>query len=396
MSATHPDAIRDAFGRYFGKAPTHIVRSPGRINLIGEHTDYNQGWAMPAAIDRAMTLALATNGTNQCRLHAFNLEETYTFTLGQETPLPGHWANYPMGVVAALRADGHAPGGFDCAFGGDIPAGAGLSSSAALACGVGLGLTALFDLSADRMALARAAQRAEHTFAGVRCGLMDQVAVLMSKADHALRLDCRTLDYIHVPLSLAGHTLLLADSRVKHQLADSAYNQRRAACEEGVAAAQHRFSQVRSLRDITPEMLEVLRPELSAEVHQRCQFVLAENARVLRSEKWLAAGDLVRFGQEMYASHAGLSAAYEVSCPELDLLVEMARTVPGVLGSRMMGGGFGGCTLSLVATSAVDAFEATLTAGYEAQFGRTPVYHRASPAGGATVRPLTTDISRSH
>ncbi len=385
MSAIHPDAIRDAFGRHFKAESTHIVRSPGRINLIGEHTDYNEGWAMPAAIDKAMTLALAANGTAQCRLHALDLEETFVFSLNQEAPLPGHWANYPMGMAVALRADGHRLGGFDCVFGGDIPAGAGLSSSAALACGVGLGLTALFGLSADRTALAYAAQRAEHTFAGVQCGLMDQFAVLMGKAAHALRLDCRTLAYEYVPLHLTGYTLVLANSGVKHQLADSAYNQRRAACEAGVAAAQRRYSQVRSLRDVSPQMLEAIRPEISAEVHQRCQFVLAENARVLRSEKWLVAGDLAQFGQEMYASHTGLSSQYEVSCPELDLLVGMARQVPGVLGSRMMGGGFGGCTLSLVATSAVATFETALAAGYEAQFGRTPTYYHANPAEGATV-----------
>jgi len=349
------ESIGELFRRRFGSDPA-VYRSPGRVNLIGEHTDYNEGFVLPGAVDRAMLLALARRDDRRVRLFAADLNEEHEADLDRLEPVPSGWANYLLGVADQLQKAGHPVGGFDCAFGGDIPVGAGLSSSAAIAAGAAFALNDVFGLGVDLLGLARVAQRGEQEFAGVRCGIMDQFVNLHGREGFLLRIDCRSLEAEPVPFDFPDHRIVLCDTGVKRELASSAYNDRRAQCEEGVAVIRRYRPEVRALRDVTPEMLAAHADEMDETVARRCDFVVRENARVIR-----AAGDLVRrdlgsFGRQMFASHAGLRDEYEVSCPELNTLVDAAARTRGVLGARMMGAGFGGCTVNLVSAVRVDAF----------------------------------------
>ena len=378
------DTVLQAYRAYFTGDPL-IIRSPGRINLIGEHTDYNEGFVLPAAIDKEITLALAANGTPYAvRLFATDMEASYEFDLREFSPSPRGWPNYLMGVVKVLQETGVDIPGFDCAFGGNIPIGAGLSSSAALECGIGFGLNELLGLGLDAPAIARIGQQAEHQFVGVKCGIMDQFANMHGKANHAIRLDCRSLSYQHFPLHLSDCLVVLCNTRVSHSLASSAYNTRREQCEAGVAVMQRHMPAIRSLRDADPALLAGCRSEMDPIVFQRCSYVIAENQRVNDACAHLEAGDLAAFGQQMYASHQGLQHEYEVSCPELDFLVDQTRALPGVLGARMMGGGFGGCTINLVARDAIEAFSQTITAAYTRQFDQAPEIYVANVAEGTS------------
>ena len=367
---TYP-TLMAAFERHFGLAPALVLRAPGRINLIGEHTDYNDGLVLPAAIDKEIKFALGPNGTDRIRLAALDLDDTYEVALTDIAPLPGgHWANYQLGVVAGLLGRGAPVPGFDCAFGGDIPSGAGLSSSAAAECGVAWGLNELLGLGLDRMTLAHISQTAEHAYAKVMCGLMDQFASLFGRAGHVVQLDCRSLAYEYFPFDTTACRLVLCNSGVKHALGDSEYNTRRAECARGVAILQRTNPALQSLRDATLPEIEAAAAELGAVVARRCRYVVEENQRVRTLTAHLAAGHPLRHvGELLYASHAGLRDLYQVSCRELDVLVELARAAPGTYGARMMGGGFGGCTLNLVATGEVDAFVAHMTRGYREQLG---------------------------
>ena len=359
-------ALTQAFAQHFEAAPTLLVRAPGRLNLIGEHTDYNDGLVLPGAIAQAVSFALRLNGTDKIRLRALDFKAEYEVAVADIAPLPhGHWANYQLGVVAGLLQRGAAVPGFDCAFGGDIPAGAGLSSSAAVECGVAWGLNQLLNLGFDSMALAHVAQQAEHEYAGVMCGLMDQFASVFGRAGHVVRLDCRSLDYAYFPLDTTRSRLVLCNSGVKHSLADSEYNKRRQECAEGVRILAQHNPALKSLRDATLPEIEAAKTELGDVIERRCRYVVEENARVETATKDLAAGrPLEEIGELLYASHAGLRDDYQVSCPELDVLVELAQQAPGAYGARMMGGGFGGCTINLVATEEVDNFIAFMTKGY--------------------------------
>lgn len=363
------DQVQTTFRKKFSQDPL-LIRAPGRVNLIGEHTDYNEGFVLPAAIDKAMYFAIAPNGLSTCRLHALDMGEDFEFDLNEFKPLEGGWPNYLMGVVDELILEGKTLEGFDCVFGGDIPVGAGLSSSAALECGLAFGLNHLYQLGLGRQRLAFIAQHAEHTYAGVKCGIMDQFASLFGKHNQVVKLDCRTMEYDYVPLDLSDHLIVLCDTGVSHSLAASEYNLRRQQCEAGVAAVQQGVSDVASLRDVSLEMLQAARQEMDPMVFQRCSYVIEENERLHQACKCLEAGDLHGFGQNMYGSHEGLSKKYEVSCPELDVLVELAKQQQGVLGARMMGGGFGGCTINLVAQDALEAFEVHMSRGYQQQTGR--------------------------
>jgi galactokinase len=378
--------VRTLFRSRFGAAPL-VVRSPGRVNLIGEHTDYNDGLVLPAAVDRAITLAVAKGAGRRCRLHAADL--------GDEHESDGHalarsdklWPNYLLGVVAQLRGRGIDVPAFDCAFGGDIPLGAGMSSSAAIEAGLAFALNELFVLGLDRVTLARIAQAAEHEFVGVRCGIMDQFVNLFGAADRALKLDCRSLEYELVPFAFADVRIVLCDTGVKHALASSEYNLRRQECEAGVSALRRAEPAIRSLRDVDPGLLDAHRAELDPVVYRRCRFVLDENARLLAGCADLARGDLAAFGERMFGSHAGLRDDYEVSCPELDALVEIARPLPGVLGARMMGGGFGGCTINLVRADAVASFASVVEREYRRRFGRDSRVFVTAIAGGTAIVP---------
>jgi galactokinase len=364
-------ALIQAFNQHFGAAPTLLVRAPGRLNLIGEHTDYNDGLVLPGAIAQEVRFALRLNGTDQIRLRALDFDKGFEVAVADVAPLEhGHWSNYQLGVVAGLQGHGAQIPGFDCAFGGDIPSGAGLSSSAAVECGVAWGLNELLSLGLDKMQLAHVAQKAEHEYAQVKSGIMDQFASLFGKAGQVVRLDCRSLDYAYFSLDTNTSRLVLCNSGVKHQLASSEYNKRREECQEGVRIMAQKNPAIKSLRDATLPDIEVAKAEMGDVVYRRCRYVVEENARVEAMTAHLAAGHpLEDVGELLYASHAGLRDDYEVSCPELDVLEELAHQAPGCYGARMMGGGFGGCTINLVAAAEVDSFIDFMTKGYQDRLG---------------------------
>ena len=364
--------LSTAFARHFGEAPALVLRAPGRINLIGEHTDYNDGLVLPAAIDKEIRFALRLNGTDRIRLAALDFDDAYEVAVTDLAPLPGgHWANYQLGVVAGLLKRGAQVPGFDCAFGGDIPSGAGLSSSAAAECGVAWGLNNLLDLKLDTMTLAKISQMAEHEYAKVMCGLMDQFASLFGRAGHVVELDCRSLEYCYFPFDTSASRLVLCNSGVKHALGDTEYNKRRQECAAGVAILQKHDPAIKSLRDATLPAIEAAKAELGDVIAKRCRYVVEENQRVRDLTARLAGHQsLAEVGELLYASHAGLRDLYQVSCAELDALVELSRQAPGCYGARMMGGGFGGCTLNLVATGQVKEFLAHMKHGYHDQLGR--------------------------
>lgn len=363
--------ILESFQKHFHSTPT-LVNAPGRINLIGEHTDYNEGFVLPAAIDKGIVFAVAPNHTTRCRMIALDLNDSYETELHDLHPVSVSWANYLLGVVHQFQINGYAVGGFDCVFGGNIPVGAGLSSSAAVECGIGYALSLVFDLNISRMDLVKMAQKAEHTFPGVQCGIMDQFASTFGKADHVVRLDCRSLDYEYFPFDMSGLKILLCDTRVTHSLSDSEYNTRRKECETGVAYLRNAYPEVRSLRDVNADMLAAHQHEMDPVIFKRCSYIVAENDRVLQTCEALSQGNPALAGKLLYQSHEGLQHLYEVSCPELDFLVEQTRENPEVMGARMMGGGFGGCTLNLVKSAHVESVAAELSRLYEAKFGIKP------------------------
>ena len=362
--------VTETFYKLFNRKPI-LIKAPGRINLIGEHTDYNEGFVFPAAIDRYITFAIALNETpNQCRLHALDLDESFIFDLSDFQPLKEGWPNYLMGVVSELQQLGKKIKGFDCVFSGNIPRGSGLSSSAALECGLAYGLNTLFNLDIPKLQLVKAAQLAEQHFTGVKCGIMDQFASVMGKQDHAIQLDCRTLKYAYFRLDLGEYTFLLCDSSVKHELASSEYNTRRLECDTGIAILKKHFPEIVSLRDVNMEMLNAHKAEFPEVIFNRCQFVVEENQRVLEAGEAFRQNDLERFGKILFEGHAGLRDLYEVSTKELDFLVELAQRAHYILGARMMGGGFGGCTINLIHRSKLEYFRDHAARQFEFKFGK--------------------------
>lgn len=374
-------SVATTFQRAFGYAPL-LVRAPGRVNLIGEHTDYNEGFVLPAAIDKEIFFAVGLNGRDTVRLISYDKDERYEVALAAIRPGRTLWANYLKGVVAQLRERGVAVPGFDCVFGGNVPMGAGLSSSAAVECGLAFALNQLLNAGLDRLELARLAQAAEQTYAGVQCGIMDQFASLHGRPGQVVRLDCRSLEYAYFPFDTTACGIVLCNSGVKHSLASSEYNTRRQECQRGVAVLQETDPAVRSLRDATLAQLAAGRGAMGEIVYRRCRYVVEENQRVELACEHLLAGDLAGFGRQMYASHAGLRDDYAVSCPELDLLVDAARPLPGVYGARMMGGGFGGCTINLVAVNEIAPFIKAMSAAYEHETGRPLDTYQTTIVGG--------------
>lgn len=392
MSLLIPIQIQEQFFQKYGSQPL-IIRSPGRINLIGEHTDYNLGFVLPAAIDKAIYLGFAINGLNRCRVYSLDYQEEASFSLDDIQPGEG-WITFIKGVTATLIREGHSVPGFDCIFGGDIPIGAGLSSSAALENGVGFGLNALFGLGIDRLDLVKISQKAEHEFAGVKCGIMDMFASMMGKQDSAIRLDCRSLDYDYFPVNLGDCQLLLCDTQVSHTLAGSEYNTRREECQTGVDILRQHYPEINSLRDANINQLENIKDLLPGKVYQRCIYVIQENQRLLASCDALEDGLLENFGKLLYGSHEGLSRSYEVSCDELDYLVEQTRTMDYVLGARMMGGGFGGCTLNLIRKEEKETFISAVSTSYLREFGRLPKFYEVHIEEGTSGWELTSGISK--
>lgn len=342
-----------ALKKYTGKNAL-IVRSPGRINLIGEHTDYNDGFVLPAAIDKAAYIAITPRNDNEIHLHSIDLDDSYITTVDALAKSTVSWPNYMLGVVQQFKLAGIKISGFDAALTADIPIGAGLSSSAAVECAMALALNQMFAADFDKLTLVKMAQKAEHDFAGVQCGIMDQFASMFGKHNHVIRLDCRSLEYVYEPLNMDGITIVLLDTNIKHSLASSEYNVRRTQCESGVAMVQQHVSGIKSLRDVTIEMLNSYVLPHNPIVYNRCKYVVEENNRLLQACDDLEQGDLTAFGSRMFETHCGLSTLYEVSCAELDFLVAHVRDNPEVLGARMMGGGFGGCTINLVKEDAVN------------------------------------------
>jgi len=379
-----PLTIKDIFKRRFHGDPL-IVRSPGRINLIGEHTDYNKGFVLPAAIDKTMVFALAENNTPHINLHASDMDESFTCHLADISMSEVSWVNYLLGVVAQIQNDGLTLNGFDCVFGSSIPIGAGLSSSAALECGLAAGLNELFQLNIDPMDLARMCQKAEHEYAGVKCGIMDQFICMFGKKNHALRLDCRSLEYEYYPFNMSGYKIVLCDTRIKHALADSEYNTRKTECEQGVKDLKAYYPEIFSLRDVSLEMLMQQAHHLEPMVYKRCEYVIKENDRVQKACKALRQGDLPSFGNQMYLTHAGLRDGYEVSCRELDFLVELTKNDKDVLGARMMGAGFGGCTINIVESSYTGNFMERTIKAYSEKFDKELRCFTTEITDGTTV-----------
>lgn len=378
------DSIRQLFENRFQQKPL-VVRSPGRINLIGEHTDYNNGFVLPAATDKAVYVAMAASHDANCHWFASDFNQTHTASLDNLQHSDKGWPNYLLGVVQQLQRLGFRVPAFNCVISGDVPFGAGMSSSAALECAVGWGLAHLFGFELDRLALVKLAQRAENEFVGLRCGIMDMFASAFGKKDQVIRLDCRSLEYSYFPLQLQGYQIVLFDTGVKHSLASSAYNTRRQECEEGVRLLQKFEPQVASLRDATEAMLLQHQRQFDPLVFVRCLYVVQENERVLAACQDLERGDLETFGQRMYGSHNGLRDMYEVSCAELDYLASFTKTEASVLGARMMGGGFGGCTINLIKAEAVDDLSARLHKAYKIAMGLELKTYTVAIADGTGV-----------
>lgn len=357
------------FKEHFNANPTLLVRAPGRINLIGEHTDYNNGFVLPAAIDKAIYFAISPRNDQKCVIYAYDLDDSYEFSLDNLQKSEKGWANFLLGVLAEIVSEGtQINTGFNLVFGGDVPLGAGLSSSAAVESGIGFALNKLYNLELSKLDLALIAQQAEHKYAGVNCGIMDMFASIHGKENAVIKLDCQDLSFEYFPFDFPDYTLVLCNTGVKHNLGDSEYNQRRAECEEGIRILQSAFPQIDSLRDVTMQMLSSQADKLSPIVYKRCKYVVEEIERVTIACEALENGDLRSFGQKMYETHEALSKEYEVSCPELDFLVEHSQDFEAVVGARMMGGGFGGCTINLIKTDAVDEFIEKMSFAYHQAF----------------------------
>ena len=378
----HPERVAERFRRTFGPEP-RVYRAPGRVNLIGEHTDYNDGFVLPAAIDLATFVAAAPRRDRRLRVAAADLGRRAERTLDVADPRPARdWSDYVFGVAFELERAGHRVRGADLLVTSAVPVGAGMSSSAALEVAVALALLDVAEVRLDPVAVARLCQAAENRFVGTRCGIMDQFASCRGRTGHALYLDCRSLEVreVAVPSDLV---IVVCDSRVSHALADGAYNERRATCEEAVRILGRGRPEVRALRDVTQDELERRHGELSEVAWRRCRHVVSENARVAEAVRALEAGDRPRLGALLRASHQSLGSDYEVSCPELDFLVEAASLCPGVFGSRLMGGGFGGSTINLVRPDAVPEVAGQLREAYRERYGRELGVHVCRVGDGA-------------
>lgn len=374
------------FIEHFQATPQVIVRSPGRVNIIGEHADYNNGFVLPAAIDKAAYIALALREDDEIHLIAVDLKEKFSTTVRDLKPIGDiSWPNYILGGAAQFVKKGIALKGFNLLLTSDVPIGAGLSSSAAVECATVFALNYLLQTHLNRVEMVGMAQKAEHEYAGVMCGIMDQFASMMGKASQVIKLDCRSLEYKYVPFKLDGIKILLFNTNVKHSLASSEYNTRRQECMKAVAFIKPYYPAVESLRDVTIEMLDqyvLLQDEL---VYRRSRFVVDEMNRLNRACLYLERNDIASMGECMFETHEGLSRQYEVSCKELDFLVNFVKVKPEVLGARMMGGGFGGCTINLVQENAIAGLVSEIKPAYEAAMNLPLDFYIASIENGTEI-----------
>lgn len=378
------EKVLNDFKKNFEGKPT-IVRSPGRVNIIGEHTDYNNGFVLPAAIDKAIYVAVAPRNDERIILYSGEFGESFETALSDLKPTDKGWPNYILGVADQLRKGNYKPGGFNLAIDGDVPIGSGLSSSAALECATGFALNEIFKLNISKKDLAFIGQRAEHSFAGVRVGIMDQFASIFGRKDHVIKLDCQSLEYEYVPLKLEGYKILLLNTNVKHSLGSSEYNTRRAQCEQGVAWVKQHHPGINSLRDVSMEMLHQFVEPKDTLIFRRCKYVVEEKERLLTGCEDLKKGDLKSLGRKMFRTHDGLSKEYEVSCKELDFLVDAVRNNPNVIGARMMGGGFGGCTINIVKEEAIDSLVKEIGESYQKEQGKELTAYIARVEDGTSI-----------
>jgi len=381
----HPcvEAIERQFREKFGKEAKYIIaRSPGRVNLIGEHTDYNEGFVLPAAVDKAIIFAAAPRNDHRLHFVAADLKDEFEGSVDELQKSAKGWPNYLLGVIDQLQKGGHPPGGVNVVFGGDVPIGAGLSSSAALEGGMIFVLNEIFSLGIDKLTMVKMSQKAEHEFAGVNCGIMDQFINIFGEDKKALKIDCRSLQYEYFPFERDDLSIILCETPTRRSLASSEYNVRRKQCETGVAVLQKFDKQISSLRDVELELLMEHRKDMEPIVFKRCEYVVRENARVLLACEDLKRNDFSSFGLRLFDSHSGLRNDYEVSSKELDTLVDIATELPGVLGARMMGAGFGGCTINLVEESSSDEFVEKIKLNYKEHTSTDIKVHLTKLVGG--------------
>lgn len=373
------------FEKLFQKKPEHIFLSPGRINIIGEHIDYNDGFVLPAAINKYICFAISKNENSECTLVAKDLNEIYQFDLNETLqPINKMWVNYILGVLHQLKEKGFQFNGFTIVFSSTIPMGAGLSSSAALECGMAYAMNKIFYLNLSKEEMALIGQKAEHTFAGVNCGIMDQFASVFGKKNNVIKLDCTTLEYEYHKASFKEYQLVLFDSCVKHTHLTSGYNDRRNEVEQGLSIIKTHYPEVTSFRNCTEKMVLSLKDKLGEIIFNRCLFVVHEIERVALAVKALSEGNMEQLGNLMTKTHYGLSELYEVSCPEMDFLVREMNTFSDIIGARMMGGGFGGCTINLVKKENIDAVIEKMKQAYKTKYNIDLKSYKIKIAKGTT------------
>ncbi len=363
-----------------------IIDSPGRINIIGEHTDYNNGFVLPTAIDKKIRFKLKKNGSpDSCNVYSKNFDTSFSFDLKKVEKSEKQWENYILGVVFEIQQLSDKLEGFDCVLDSDIPVGSGISSSAALECGLAFGLNELFDIKLSKLTIVKLSQRAEHNFVGTKCGIMDQFASVMSKKDHVILLDCQTLDFKYVPIKFEPYKIVLLNTNVSHNLASGEYNLRRGQCEKGVEIIKQKNPEINSLRDVSMTLLNKFKSLMPTVVFDRCTYVVEEKDRVLNSVQALMKDHLDVVGKLMYKTHEGLQNLYEVSCPELDFLVDFSKNYEEVIGARMMGGGFGGCTINLIHSDGIESFISDASKAYFKKFKISLTAFEANPSEGTTI-----------